>query len=58
MTFLHDEMTAPAWAEAMADSRGMIAVAQPMLTGVPDDVLLQAVTSMRPASAAQIAALS
>ena len=44
--------------EALADSRGVIAVAQPILTRVPDEVLLQAVTSMRPASAAEIAALS
>jgi hypothetical protein len=43
--------------EALADTRGMIAVAQPIGTQIPDQVLLQAVTSMRPTSAAEIAAL-
>ena len=35
----------------------MIAVAQPVGAPVPGEVLLQAVTSLRPASAAEIAAL-
>lgn len=43
--------------EALAVSRGMIALAQPIGTQVPDEVLLQAVISLRPATAAQIAAL-
>jgi hypothetical protein len=43
--------------EALAVNRDMIAVAQPIGTQVPDEVLLQAVTSLRPATAAQIAAL-
>jgi hypothetical protein len=43
--------------EALADTRGMIAVAQPIGTQIPDEVLLQAVASMQPASAAEIAAL-
>jgi len=44
--------------EALADNGGVIAVAQPVLTQVPDEVLLQAVSSLRPATAAEIAALS
>ena len=43
---------------ALADNRSMIAVAQPILRQVPDEVLLQAVSSLRPATAAEIAALS
>ena len=44
--------------EALADKRGMIAVAQPILTQVPEEVLLQAVTSLHPATATEIAGLS
>jgi hypothetical protein len=44
--------------EALADQRDRIAVARPIGTQVSDEVLLQAVTSLRPASAAEIAALS
>jgi hypothetical protein len=43
--------------EALASKRGMVAVAQPIGAQVPDKILLQAVASLRPATAAQIAAL-
>jgi hypothetical protein len=43
--------------EALASKKGMIAVAQPVGASVPDEILLQAVTSLRPATAAAIAAL-
>jgi hypothetical protein len=44
--------------EALADNLGTIAVAEPIGTHVSSEVLLRAVTSLRPASAAEIAALS